>query len=82
MKGLIEVAVLGLVAVPSISTLCTRSSRDDRRPTTTEEVNASKLAFHSDGIAERMATSDELERIRCELGHINAALIAQPKSAL
>ena len=79
MKGLSDVAVFGLVAVP-LPTLCGSGNEEDRRPTPSEEAATSKVASRE--IPERMATREEVERIRFEVGRIDATPIGQPKPAL
>jgi hypothetical protein len=71
MKTLVGVAVFGLVPVPPMPD--TVSSGFDGRWTTSEhDLDLSQLVFFPHSVAERMATKDELARIRYELEEIAA----------
>ena len=71
MKTLVGVAVFGLVPVPPMPD--TVSSGFDGRWTTSEhDLDHSQLVLFPQPVAERMATKDELARIRCELEEIAA----------
>jgi hypothetical protein len=71
MKTLVGVAVFGLVPVPPMPD--TVSSGFDGRWTTSEhDLDLSQLVFFPHPVAERMATKDELARIRYELEEIAA----------
>jgi len=71
MKTLVGVAVFGLVPVPPMPD--TVSSGFDGRWTTSEhDPDLSQLVFFPHPVAERMATKDELARIRYELEEIAA----------
>src|SRR5262249_37560328 len=71
MKTLVGVAVFGLVPVPPMPD--TVASGFDGRWTTREhDLDLSQLVFFPHPVAERMATKDELARIRYELEEIAA----------
>jgi len=71
MKTLVGVAVFGLVPVPPMPD--TVSSGFDGRWTASEhDLDLSQLVFFPHPVAERMATKDELARIRYELEEIAA----------
>ena len=71
MKTLVGVAVFGLVPVPPMPD--TVSSGFDGRWTPSEhDLDLSQLRFFPHPVAERMATKDDLARIRCELEEIAA----------
>src|SRR5262249_12353018 len=71
MKTLVDVAVFGLVPVPPMPD--TVSSGFDGRWTTSEhDLDLLQLVFFPHPVAERMATKDELARIRYELEEIAA----------
>jgi len=71
MKTLVGVAVFGLVPVPPMPD--TVSSGFDGRWTTSEhDLDLSQLVYFPHPIAERLATKDELARIRYELEEITA----------
>ena len=67
MTALVTAAVFGLVAVPSMPAAHTRSSDRIDRLATPEDVNAPRVACLRNGINERLATKDELARIREQL---------------
>ena len=71
MKTLTGVAVYGLVPVPPLpdTQAC---SDNDNQPLTAGDVNAARLAWLRHDAAERMATNDELARIRRELEELSA----------
>ena len=77
MKPLTTVAVCGLVPVPPMADM--RACRDDdNQPPAADDENAGRLAWHRHDAAERMATNDELARIRQELEDLCAELQAPP----
>ena len=79
MRPLATVAVCGLVPVPPMAD--TRACRDDdNQPPAAADENAARLAWLRHDAAERMATNDELARIRQELEDLCAELqaLAEP----
>ena len=71
MKPLTTVAVYGLVPVPPMAD--TQACGDnDNQPLTAGDVNAAHLAWLRHDAAERLATNDELARIRQELEELSA----------
>ena len=71
MKTLVGVAVFGLVPVPPMPDTVS-SSFDGRWTTSEHDLDLSQPVFFPDPVAERMATKDELARIRYELEEIAA----------
>ena len=69
MKPLVSAAVFGLVPVPPVPDTHACNRNCDDRPTTAEELNPSRLVCLPPNSTERMATEDELARIRHELGN-------------
>ena len=79
MRPLATVAVCGLVPVPPMAD--TQACRDDdNQPPAADDENAARLAWLRHDAAERMATNDELARIRQELEDLCAELqaLAEP----
>jgi hypothetical protein len=75
MKPLTSAAVFGLVPVPPMSPTDTHSDHDscvDIWPLTLDDASAPRLAELQHDPAERMATNDELARIRQELEDLSA----------
>ena len=70
MKVLVSVAVFGLMPVPPMPD--TLSSRVDHARARSEDFEFSQLAFLPRPILERLATKEELARIRDELEGIHA----------
>ena len=75
MKPLVTTAVFGLLPVPPLPDTYDREckGRRDDPSTPTEKINSSELVCPSHVIAERMATPDELARLRKELDDLNVA---------
>src|SRR5262247_3316489 len=71
MKTLVGVAVFGLVPVPPMPDTVS-SGLDGRWTTSQHDIDLSQLVFFPHPVAERMATKDELARIRYELEEIAA----------
>ena len=71
MKPLTTVAVYGLVPVPPMADTQACSDNDNQPPAAGDE-NAARLAWRRHDAAERMATNDELARIRQELEELSA----------
>jgi hypothetical protein len=71
MKPLTTVAVYGLVPVPPMADTQACSDNDNQPPAADDE-NAAHLAWLRHDAAERMATNDELARIRRELEELSA----------
>ncbi len=71
MKTLTTVAVYGLVPVPPMADT-QACSDNDNQPLTPDDANAAHLAWLRHDAAERMATNDELARIRQELEELSA----------
>jgi len=71
MKPLTTVAVYGLVPVPPMADT-QACSDNDNQPAAAGDENAARLAWLRHDAAERMATNDELARIRQELEELSA----------
>ena len=65
MRPLVSAAVFGLVPIPPMPD--TGPNNDEDRRMTAENANAPQFLWLSVPVAERMATKDELARIRDEL---------------
>ena len=73
MKPLVSTAVFGLLPLPPLPDTNDRecNRRCDDPSTPTEEINSLEFVCPSHVIAERMATQDELARLRGELDDLD-----------